>query len=176
MAYIIEMISKKRNFDIKDIRQIVNNLPSELKGVYTKINEQEWGWPCYCDISKPIGNKITISGSYEISGATAEDFCRYFQFELDKYGYDVDVTYSEGVLFEEQISKDITNIELYKKEEHPDIEEVELKFEYKKLCDAIVDFSDELMTEFKKLADAMLEYAKKIEEKRMEEQNNESND
>lgn len=175
MGYIIKIKSCKE-FKEDDIDAIVHSLPDYLRGPFDEVKKQVWGWPCYCDINLPKGNEIIVSGAYGISGNKAEDFWKHIQTELDKKGYDTSIIYQEGVLFDEQIAKDTTNIKLYKKEEHLDIEEVELKSEYKKFCDAIVDFSDELMTVFKKLADAMYEYAKKIEEKRMEEQNNESND
>lgn len=175
MGYIVKIKSYK---EIKenDIDQIIYSLPDYLQGPFNQIKKQVWGWPCICDISLPKGNEIIISGAYNVSGNSAENFCRYIQTELDKLGYDTSIYYQEGVLFDEQTTKNTANIKLYEQKEHPDIEEVELKFEYKKFCDAIVDFSDELITVFKKLADAIYEYSKKIEEKRMEEQNNESDD
>lgn len=103
MGYCIKLVSKKEILE-SDVKSIIHNMPDYLRGPLNEVKEQEWGWPCICDIHKPIGQELTISGSYAMSGDKAQDFTSYIQHELDELGYDVDIAYTDTVLFDEKIS------------------------------------------------------------------------
>lgn len=96
MGYCIKLVSKKEILE-SDVKSIIHNMPDYLRGPLNKIKEQEWGWPCICDIHKPIGQELTISGAYAMSGNKAEDFTAYMQHALDELGYDVDILYTDTV-------------------------------------------------------------------------------
>ena len=100
MGYCIKLVSKKEILE-SDVKSIIHNMPDYLRGPLNEVKEQEWGWPCICDIHKPIGQELTISGAYAMSGDKAEDFTAYMQHALDELGYDVDILYTDTVLFDE---------------------------------------------------------------------------
>ena len=105
MGYCIKLVSKKKILE-SDVKSIIHNMPDYLRGPLDEVKEQIWGWPCICDVSKPIGQEITISGAYAMSGDKAQEFTDYFQRALDELGYDVDILYTDTVLFDEEVSKD----------------------------------------------------------------------
>lgn len=152
MGYVTKIKSYK---EIKenDIDAIVNSLPYYLRGPFDEAKKQSWGWPCYCDISLPKGNELIISGAYNISGDKAEEFWKYIQIELDKKGYDTTIIYEKN-----------------------NIEEVQLEPGFKRLIDAISDFSLKMSESFRDLVHALVEYELTLEERKMEENKNESND
>ena len=138
MGYCIKLISKKEIRE-DDVKSIVFKLPDYLKGPLNDVKEQEWGWPCICDVHKPIKNELTISGSYAMSGDKAQDFTSYIQHALDELGYDVDIAYTDGVLFDEIISKDDKKIKL-NPEIKVDIPEVKLRDDYMDAAEAMSNF------------------------------------
>ena len=122
MGYSIRLKSFK---EIKedDIDFIIYHLPDYLRGPYDTIKKQSWGWPCVCDILLPKGNIISITGASEISGKYAKEFCYYIQHELDKLGYDTNMYYSNGIIWDmnkdldiDDISKDLPVTKIKKKE------------------------------------------------------------
>lgn len=157
MGYCIKLISKKEIRE-DDVKSIIFKLPDYLKGPLNEVKEQEWGWPCICDIHKPIGQELTISGAYAISGDKAQDFTSYMQHALDELGYDVDILYTDTVLFDEEISKDDKKIKL-NPEINVDIPEVKLKDDYidsvARMAENLKDFNEKTTTSFKHAAEAM---------------------
>lgn len=157
MGYCIKLISKK---EIKesDVKSIIFKLPDYLKGPLNDVKEQEWGWPCVCDIHKPIKNELIISGSYAMSGDKAQDFTSYIQHALDELGYDVDITYTDGVLFDEIISKDDKKIKL-NPEIKVDIPKVKLTTA--KMEESLKKFNETSFESFKNAAEAMNNFGSK---------------
>lgn len=155
MGYYIKLKSYK---EIKesDVKSIIYSLPDYLRGPIDTVKEQEWGWPCACDVHKPKGNELFISGAYNISGNLAQNFTTYIQNALDKMGYD---TYYV-VTFLEYI-EDIPSDEI--KMENTNVREVELKPEYEKAAKALSDFSDKAMESFKKAADSISKAGKSLD-------------
>lgn len=148
MGYCIKLVSKKEIRE-SDVKSIIHNMPDYLRGPLNDIKEQEWGWPCICDVSKPIGQELTISGAYAISGDKAQDFTTYFQRALDELGYDVDILYTDTVLFDEKTSKYDKKIEL-NPEINIDIPEVKLKDDYidaaARMAKNLKDFNEKTTT------------------------------
>ena len=163
MGYCIKLVSKKEIRE-DDVKSIIFKLPDYLKGPLNDLREQEWGWPCICDIHKPIKNELTISGAYAMSGDKAQDFTSYIQHALDELGYDVDIAYTDGVLFDEEISKDDKKIKL-NPEINVDIPEVKLKDDYidsvARMAENLKDFNERTTTSFKNAAEAMSNFGAK---------------
>lgn len=157
MGYCIKLISKKEIRE-DDVKSIIFKLPDYLKGPLNDVKEQEWGWPCICDIHKPIKNELTISGSYAMSGDKAQDFTSYIQHALDELGYDVDIAYTDGVLFDEIISKDDKKIKL-NPEIKVDIPEVKLTTA--KIAENLKKFNETSFGSFKNAAEAMSNFGEK---------------
>lgn len=157
MGYCIKLVSKKEILE-SDVKSIIHNMPDYLRGPLNEIKEQEWGWPCICDVNKPIGQEITISGAYAMSGDKAQDFIAYMQHALDELGYDVDILYTDTVLFDEEISKDDKKIKL-NPEINVDIPEVKLKDDYidsvARMAENLKDFNEKTTTSLKNAAEAM---------------------
>lgn len=162
MGYCIKLVSKKKILE-SDVKSIIHNMPDYLRGPLNEAKEQEWGWPCVCDVSKPIGQEITISGAYAISGDKAQEFTAYFQRALDELGYDVDILYTDTVLFDEETSKDDKKIKL-----NPEINinipkvnipEIKLKDDYVdaavRISETLKDFNEKATTSFKHMAKTM---------------------
>ena len=82
MGYLCE-IKSDRKFESEDIQEIVNNLPDEYQRFGQKSS---WEWSLACDL-KLWGEKITVSGSYGISGEIAPKFVKHMRTELKKRGY-----------------------------------------------------------------------------------------
>lgn len=99
MGYVVKLRSYK---EIKesDIKSIIYSLPDYLRGPLDTVKEQQWGWPCVCDVHKPEGNELMISGAYNISGAQAQNFVTHMQNELDKLGYDTSISYTDGIIWD----------------------------------------------------------------------------
>lgn len=112
-------------------------MPDYLRGPLNEAKEQEWGWSCICDVSKPIGQELTISGAYTMSGDKAQEFTAYFQHALDELGYDIDILYTDTVLFDEEVSKDDKKIKL-NPEINVDIPEEDVIFFMSKLRELII--------------------------------------
>ena len=163
MGYCIKLVSKKEILE-SDVKSIIHNMPDYLRGPLNEVKEQEWGWPCICDVSKPIGQELTISGAYAMSGDKAEDFTAYMQHALDELGYDVDILYTDTVLFDEEISKDDKKIKL-NPEINIDIPEVKLKDDYidsvARMAENLKDFNEKTITSFKHAAEAMSNFGVK---------------
>ena len=163
MGYCIKLVSKKKILE-SDVKSIIHNMPDYLRGPLNEAKEQEWGWPCICDVSKPIGQEITISGAYTMSGDKAQDFTTYFQRALDELGYDVDILYTDTVLFDEKISKDDKKIKL-NPEINVHIPEVKLRDDYidtaAKIAENLKDFNERTTTSFKHAAEAMSNFGVK---------------
>lgn len=157
MGYCIKLISKKEIRE-DDVKSIIFKLPDYLKGPLNDVKEQEWGWPCVCDIHKPIKNELTISGSYAMSGDKAQDFTSYIQHALDELGYDVDIAYTDSVLFDEIISKDDKKIKL-NPEIKVDIPEVKLNTA--KMAENLKKFNETSFESFKNAAEAMNNFGAK---------------
>lgn len=163
MGYCIKLISKK---EIKesDVKSIIFNLPDYLKGPLNDVKEQEWGWPCVCDVNKPNGKELIISGSYAMSGDKAQDFTSYIQHALDELGYDVDILYTDTILFDEEISKDDKKIKL-NPEINVDIPRVKLRDDYvdaaARMAENLKDFNERTTTSFKHAAEAMSNFGVK---------------
>lgn len=157
MGYCIKLISKKE-IQEDDVKSIIFKLPDYLKGPLNDVKEQEWGWPCICDIHKPIKNELTISGSYAMSGDKAQDFTSYIQHALDELGYDVDMAYTDGVLFDGIISKDDKKIKL-NPEIKVDIPEVKLNTA--KMAENLKKFNETSFESFKNAAEAMSNFGSK---------------
>lgn len=162
MGYCIKLVSKKKILE-SDVKSIIHNMPDYLRRPLNEAKEQEWGWPCVCDVSKPIGQEITISGAYAISGDKAQEFTAYFQRALDELGYDVDILYTDTVLFDEETSKDDKKIKL-----NPEINinipkvnipEIKLKDDYVdaavRISETLKDFNEKATTSFKHMAKTM---------------------
>ena len=139
-------------------------MPDYLKGPLNDVKEQEWGWPCVCDVNKPIKNELTISGSYAMSGDKAQDFTSYIQHALDELGYDVDIAYTDVVLFDEIISKDDKKIKL-NPEIKVDIPKVKLRNDYIKtsaeISESLKKFNETSFKSFKNAAEAMSNFGAK---------------
>lgn len=164
MGYCIKLVSKKEILE-SDVKSIIHNMPDYLRGPLNEAKEQEWGWPCICDVSKPIGQELTISGAYAMSGDKAQEFTAYFQHALDELGYDVDILYTDTVLFDEVVTKDDKCVKLNPKvivDVPKDIHEVELKPEYNKAVKTLADFSDKAMESFKEAADSLSKVSKSL--------------
>ena len=163
MGYCIKLVSKKEILE-SDIKSIIHNMPDYLRGPLNEIKEQEWGWPCICDIHKPIGQELTISGAYAMSGDKAEDFTAYMQHALDELGYDVDILYTDAVLFDEEISKDDKKIKL-NPEINVDIPEVKLKDDYidsaARMSKSLKKINETSFESFKAAAEAMSNFGVK---------------
>lgn len=163
MGYCIKLISKKEIRE-DDVKSIIFNLPNYLKGPLNEIKEQEWGWPCICDIHKPIKNELTISGSYAMSGDKAQDFTFYIKHALDELGYDVDIAYTYSVLFDEIVFKDDKKIKL-NPEINIDIPIVKLRDDYvdaaARMSENLKDFNKKTTTSFKHTAEAMSNFGVK---------------
>ena len=163
MGYCIKLISKKEIRE-DDVKSIIFKLPDYLKGPLNDVKEQEWGWPCVCDIHKPIKNELTISGSYAMSGDKAQDFTSYIQHALDELGYDVDILYTDTVLFDEEISKDYKKIKL-NPEINIDIPGVKLRDDYvdaaARVAENLKDFNERTTTSFKHAAEAISNFGAK---------------
>ena len=163
MGYCIKLVSKKEIRE-DDVKSIIFKLPDYLKGPLNNVKEQEWGWPCICDVSKPIGQEITISGAYAMSGDKAQDFTTYFQRALDELGYDVDILYTDTVLFDEETSKDDKKIKL-NPEINVHIPDVKLRDDYidtaAKIAENLKDFNEKTTTSFKHAAEAMSNFGVK---------------
>ena len=157
MGYCIKLISKKEIRE-DDVKSIIFKLPDYLKGPLNDVKEQEWGWPCICDIHKPIKNELTISGSYAMSGDKAQDFTSYIQHALDELGYDVDIAYTDSVLFDEIVSKDDRKIKL-NPEIKVDIPEVKLNTA--KMAENLKKFNETSFESFKNAAEAMSNFGSK---------------
>ena len=86
MGYACKLKADK-NIKIKDVQDIINQLPEELSRLNN--SKQQWGWSCYCDVYKPDRNFIEISGSYGISGDRKDDFILYMKNGLIEKGYNI---------------------------------------------------------------------------------------
>lgn len=163
MGYCIKLVSKKEIRE-DDVKSIIFKLPDYLKGSLNNVKEQEWGWPCICDVHKPIKNELTISGSYAMSGDKAQDFTTYIQHALDELGYDVDIAYTDTVLFDEKIFKDDKKIKL-NPEINVHIPEVKLRNDYidtaAKIAENLKDFNERTTTSFKHAAEAISNFGAK---------------
>lgn len=163
MGYCIKLVSKKEILE-SDVKSIIHNMPDYLRGPLNEAKEQEWGWPCICDVSKPIGQEITISGAYAMSGDKAQDFTAYFQRALDELGYDVDILYTDTVLFDEETSKDDKKIKL-NSEINVDIPEVKIRDDYMdaavRAAENLKKFNEKTTTSFKHAAEAMSSFGAK---------------
>ena len=157
MGYCIKLISKKE-IQESDIKSIIFNLPDYLRGPLDEVKEQEWGWPCVCDVNKPNGKELIISGAYAMSGDKAQDFTSYIQHALDELGYDVDIAYTDSVLFDEIISKDDKKIKL-NPEIKVDIPEVKLNTA--KMAENLKKFNETSFESFKNAAEAMSNFGVK---------------
>ena len=163
MGYCIKLVSKKEIRE-DDVKSIIFNLPDYLKGPLNDVKEQEWGWSCVCDVNKPNGKELIISGSYAMSGDKAEDFTAYMQHALDELGYDVDILYTDTVLFDEEISKDDKKIKLNPKI-NVDIPRIKLRDDYvdaaARMSENLKDFNEKTTTSFKHAAEAMSNFGVK---------------
>lgn len=162
MGYCIKLISRKE-IQEDDVKSIIFNLPDYLRGPLNDVKEQEWGWPCVCDIHKPNGKELIISGAYAISGEKAQDFTSYIQQALDKLGYDVDIAYTDTVLFDEKISKDDKKIKL-NPEIKVNIPKVKLRNDYVDAASRMAEnlkYFNERTTSFKHAAEAMSNFGVK---------------
>ena len=163
MGYCIKLVSKKEILE-SDVKSIIHNMPDYLRGSLNEVKEQEWGWPCICDVNKPNGKELIISGSYAMSGDKAQDFTSYIQHALDELGYDVDIAYTEGVLFDEEISKDDKKIKL-NPEINVDIPRVKLRDDYvdaaARMAENLKDFNEKTTTSFKHAAEAISNFGAK---------------
>ena len=163
MRYCIKLVSKKEIRE-DDVKSIIFKLPDYLKGSLNNVKEQEWGWPCVCDVHKPIKNELTISGSYAMSGDKAQDFTTYIQHALDELGYDIDILYTDTVLFDEEISKDDKKIKL-NPEINVDIPRVKLRDDYvdaaARVAENLKDFNERTTTSFKHAAEAISNFGVK---------------
>lgn len=163
MGYCIKLVSKKEIRE-DDVKSIIFNLPDYLKGPLNDVKEQEWGWSCIYDVHKPIGQELTISGAYAMSGDKAQDFTSYIQHALDELGYDVDILYTDTVLFDEEISKDDKKIKLNPKI-NVDIPRIKLRDDYvdaaARMAENLKDFNEKTTTSFKHAAEAMSNFGVK---------------
>ena len=163
MGYCIKLISKKE-IQESDIKSIIFNLPDHLRGPLDEVKEQEWGWPCVCDVNKPNGKELIISGAYAISGNKAQDFTSYIQQALDRLGYDVDVAYTDTISFDEKLSRYDKKIKL-NPEINIDISEVKLKDDYidsaVRMAENLKDFNERTTTSFKHAAEVMSNFGVK---------------
>lgn len=163
MGYCIKLVSKKEIRE-DDVKSIIFKLPDYLKGSLNNVKEQEWGWPCICDVHKPIKNELTISGSYAMSGDKAQDFTTYIQHALDELGYDVDIAYTDTVLFDEKIFKDDKKIKL-NPEINVHIPRVKLRDDYvdaaARMAENLKDFNEKTTTSFKHAAEAISNFGAK---------------
>ena len=71
----------------EEIQEIVDAFPNEYLGWAGKNNKQSWGWIMAVDVSLLEGNKISISGSYGMSGQIAARFAKILKTELVKNGH-----------------------------------------------------------------------------------------
>lgn len=89
MGYACKIMTDK-NIKIKDMQNIIDNLPEELSRMGNP--KQQWGWPCYCDVYKPVRKTLEIGGSYGISGERKDEFITYMKDKLIENGYTITKT------------------------------------------------------------------------------------
>lgn len=80
-------IRTKEVVKVKDVQDIINELPEDLSLLGNQ--KQAWGWSCRCDVYKPSGKCLEISGSYGISGNIKDAFISYMKDQLINKGYEV---------------------------------------------------------------------------------------
>lgn len=163
MGYCIKLISKKEIRE-DDVKSIIFKLPDYLKGPLNNVKEQEWGWPCVCDVNKPNGKELIIYGSYAMSSDKTQDFISYIKHALDELGYNVDIAYTYSVLFDEIVFKDDKKIKL-NPEINVDIPIVKLRDDYvdaaARMAENLKDFNEKTTTSFKHAAEAMSNFGVK---------------
>lgn len=162
MIYYIKLISEKEIKE-KDVRSIIIKLPEYLRGRLDFIKEQEWGWPCICNVHKPVKNELMLSGSNAVSSDRLQDFTSYIQHSLDELGYNVSIAYTDGVLFDEEVSKDDKKIKLNPKINvnipKVNIPKVKLRDDYvdaaARISESLKDFNEKATNSFKHMAETM---------------------
>jgi len=75
-----------------DIRDIVNNLPNDLKGF---SGENSWGWSAATDICKTTKKTLTISGAW-FSAEIAKRMARVLKSKLSEKGYIIKIGQFSG--------------------------------------------------------------------------------
>lgn len=69
------------------LQDVIDKLPPTL-GCKQFPGKQNWGWPCYADVSIPSGNQVTVSGSYSMSSENSEMFVKLITKGLEERGYE----------------------------------------------------------------------------------------
>lgn len=88
MGYSID-ISSDKEITEAELDTIISNVPPELGRYFPGKEKQDWGWSLACDLWKPQGKKMRISGSYTVSGDKAEAMRDWLKQELKKNGHKV---------------------------------------------------------------------------------------
>lgn len=79
------VVTSNKTITTEDVQKVVESLPKEFG---MKQEKQSWGWPCYGDIMKPSGNRLTIGGSCSMSGTKAEEFTEAVTNKLKDIGHE----------------------------------------------------------------------------------------
>ena len=88
MGWSIEITSLSREITEKDVEAALERMPKDLRqGMFPAVSRQGWGWSAAVDVNNPNGKKITLSGSYSISGMIAEEFAKSFVTGLKVAGH-----------------------------------------------------------------------------------------
>ncbi len=96
MGWSATIISDKE-ITITEVEKIVKELPQNLvSGILRQdiVPFNGWGWRAATDIILPRGNKLTISGSYTISGDKAEPMADFLKSKLEEYGHNISVKFN----------------------------------------------------------------------------------
>lgn len=84
-------VTSGKTIPVEDVQKVIDELPEEF-GMKKTMEKQSWGWPCYGDVMKPSGNKISLGGACSMSGDKAEEFTAAISNGLKNLGHDVELS------------------------------------------------------------------------------------
>ena len=93
----------------EDVQNIINKVPVKYLNAFIRDNANYWGWSCICDVHKPVGHELEISGAYWSVDSTEKrdditEFVFLIQTELNKLGYKTIIIWDEENLSKRSIS------------------------------------------------------------------------
>lgn len=91
MGWFITLKSDKE-ITVEEIEEYLKTIPDDLKFQMPFVQKSDYGWLMATQIQKPVGNTITIRGSYGISGDKAIPMRDWLKGQLKANGHKVSAT------------------------------------------------------------------------------------
>lgn len=88
-------IEAEREIDTDVMAAAISAMPDKFLGDFRSQPPQHWGWPLKIQVPNPVGNNVTLDGSYGQSASIATEFADALVATMCKHGLQAGIVFND---------------------------------------------------------------------------------